>query len=209
VKLVHDLARLYAVPFETKLVKPLLKSLLSCGAVSGGSVALIALGMASPGLQTLVGGGFTGGLAGSTLATSEIFIRHFESGGTLEDFAQKNPPATAATIETSPSNSSRKEEPPKTPSTAEETFKDQESAEHAAVLSDSPTSEPQKPVFDEIYGIGNVYRKRLLSHGIYDISALAALDPERLKVILGQRVSLATARDFISQARTLVNVNSS
>jgi uncharacterized protein (DUF697 family) len=208
-KLVYDLAKLYEMPFESRLVKPLLKSLLSCGAVSGGSVALIALGMASPPLRTLVGGGFSGGLAGSTLATSEIFIRHFESGGTLQDFAQKNPLTAATSTGASSSTSSLTEDPPKSPPVPDQSVEERELAEHAPETPDSQKSEPQKLLFDEIYGIGTVYRGRLVSHGIHNLHALAALDPEELKVILGPRVSLTTARDFISQAKTFLNINSS
>jgi hypothetical protein len=35
------------------------------------------------------------------------------------------------------------------------------------------------------------------------------MNPEELKSILGSRVSLATARDFIAQAKSLANINSS
>jgi uncharacterized protein (DUF697 family) len=209
VKLVHDLARIYETPFESRLVKPLLTSLLSCGVVSGGSVALIALGMASPPLRTLVGGGLSGGMAGTTLATSEIFIRHFENGGSLEDFAHKNPLITAPSSGASSSTSTRTEDPLQPFLIEDQTFEDRKSPNLAPVPSDPQTAESKMLEFHDIFGIGTVYSNRLFSHGIHDMHALAALDPQGLKEILGQRVSLATASDFIRQARTLVTLNSS
>ena len=87
VKLVHSLAKHYDVPFKENVARSLLASLLS-----GASSTLLARGLASfakavPVLGTLAGGG---GIAVSsasvTYATGEVFIQHFESGGTLLDF---------------------------------------------------------------------------------------------------------------------------
>ena len=87
VKLVHSLAKHYDVPFKDNAARSLLASLLS-----GASTTLLARGLASlakavPGLGTLAGGG---GIAVSsasvTYAVGEVFIQHFESGGTLLNF---------------------------------------------------------------------------------------------------------------------------
>lgn len=168
VKLVHDLAQLYEVPFEPGFAKPLLASLLSCGAVSGGGLLLMGLGMTVPGLKTLVGGGYSASLAGTTLATSEIFIRHFEAGGNLSNFNATVPGAS----------------------------------DEAGSVGLSSTD------LERIYGIGATYHGRLRSAGITDFAALAALQPEVVKQILGSRVSLSTARDFIAQAKVLAQLNS-
>lgn len=350
IKLVHDLARLYELPFESKIAKPLFMSLLSCGAVSFGGIALMSLGMSVPGLNTLVGAGFSGSMAGITLATSEIFIRHFEAGGTLADFDPTATPPAAATQPSSSSIPSAESEQlervrslaaeplevasPLNPEQLEDTstidqglittdegpsitdhvsdFPDQRlstraqqetvnssgsgqqrslslslkqestptassipdqvqpeassmhdqghpqgssthdqghpegsstqeldkphrpSVQHAAYsvpvntqAEDSPetplnstasfrAAEPEvsKPDtaladLDRISGIGVVYVRRLREAGLMDCSSLAALKPDALRQILGPRVSLASARDFISQAKALSRVNSS
>ena len=331
VKLVHDLSHLYGVPFESSMAKPLLASLLSCGAVSGGGLALMGLGLTFPGLRILIGGGFSGSLAGTTLATSEIFIRHFEAGGTMVDFdphtaqlppaapvqapsslpqaeedqpqspvtpavpvqqhpsPQQGPPTAepptseppTAELQSTNSKSSAQEsieqkptelEPSQTPSAEPQSAEPQSTepnsthlqqadlqssdatgndstlvglfiteppitetstAEPAVIASsrvdssliDTSTPAPSIPINSEptnsssvelplsdlerIYGIGNIYANRLIAVGINNFSALAALKPERLRQILGQRVSLASARDFIAQAKTMAQMNSS
>jgi uncharacterized protein (DUF697 family) len=87
VKLVHGLAKHYDVPFKENIARSLLASLLS-----GASSTLLFRGLASlakavPVLGTLAGGG---GIAVSsasvTYAVGEVFIQHFESGGTLLNF---------------------------------------------------------------------------------------------------------------------------
>jgi uncharacterized protein (DUF697 family)/predicted flap endonuclease-1-like 5' DNA nuclease len=248
VKLVHDLSHLYGVPFESGMAKPLLTSLLSCGAVSGGGLALMGLGLTIPGLRTLIGGGFSGSLAGTTLATSEIFIRHFEAGGTMADFdphpaqlapapapssppqaeadlsQSPAPPAVAVEQHPSPQPASPIAEPPitETLTTGSGTVG---SSLVDSSLTNSSTSDQLKPIdlptpdaeasesplcdLERIYGIGTTYRDRLFAAGIKDFAALAVLKPEALRQILGQRVSLASARDFIAQAKSMAEVNSS
>lgn len=209
VKLVQDLAHLYAVPFESGMVKPLLASFLSGGAVSGGGLLLMGLGLTIPGLGTLVGGGFAGSLAGTTLATSEIFIRHFEAGGTLLDFDPKIaqlPPATSLPVPSSSPRVGEEVPSPPPPAVAAET---QNSPQESPIEADpKPTDQPGSDLA-RIYGIGAIYRDRLFASGIMDFASLASLQPEALKAILGQRVSTATARDFIAQAKSLAQMNSS
>ncbi len=87
VKLVHSLAKHYDVPFKENVARSLLASLLS-----GASSTLLARGLASlakavPGLGTLAGsGGIAVSSASVTYAVGEVFIQHFESGGTLLNF---------------------------------------------------------------------------------------------------------------------------
>jgi predicted flap endonuclease-1-like 5' DNA nuclease/uncharacterized protein (DUF697 family) len=272
IKLVHDLAHLYEVPFESKIAKPLLTSLLSCGGVSFGGIALMSLGLSVPGLRTLVGGGFSGSLAGTTLATSEIFIRHFEAGGTLTDFdpviappaspatqistastptadseqletasgADGNPreavslldtvnpePAISPDEQSSATLSSQQEAQPVVSGLQEDRQTEQSSTQDQdqQLLSRVPLHSPLSTIgkgkpeashppqivadLDKISGIGPVYLGRLNKAGVSDSITLAALQPDALKQILGARVSLATARDFISQAKALSRVNSS
>jgi predicted flap endonuclease-1-like 5' DNA nuclease/uncharacterized protein (DUF697 family) len=314
VKLVHDLAHLYGVTFTSRMVKPLLTSLLSSGAVSGGGLMLIGLGQSIPGFRTLIGGGFSGSLAGSTLATSEIFIHHFEAGGTLVDVhtntvqlpqvpptpappsnpqAEEQPqslPTPSASVEQQPSPQDKPSftepqptellitdlqsteaqsteisitdlqpteaqatepqpielattelQPTGPQATAHESIQststrlklntqDPGDLENASLtFPGSETDEPSSPSLttpyqstivdsgakgvqlsdlERIYGIGVIYAKRLIAAGITDFSALAELKPEVVKRILGPRVSLASARDFIAQAKVMALENS-
>lgn len=326
IKMVHDLAHLYELPFEAKMAKPLLTSLLSCGAVSFGGIALMSLGMSVPGLGTLVGAGFSGSLAGTTMATSEIFIRHFEAGGTLADFdpsaaspasATQAPPSSIPSHPDRPATASgpavdlpegasllraaQLEGPPPADqglSTADPGSSATDSGSHPPDQAfstpahqdpdlshgsgeDSPMSlnttqdppsiaagipdqgqpegestqnldKPQRPSGQDtvgskpvenqseglpqtalnnttvtavssqasatataladiiqISGIGPVYVRRLREAGFTDCPSLVALKPDALRQILGPRVSLASARDFISQAKALSLGNSS
>lgn len=215
VKLVHDLAKLYNVPFQTRIALPLLSSLLSGCVVTGGGVLLISIGKAIPGLGTLVGGGLTGGLAGTTLATSEIFIRHFEAGGALSDFVLYPPdpfvkPVSASLINTDPATEAKDlenleltvSEPRHSRETDETPPAD---AANPMTGDDRTVPAPQRdPALDKIYGMGPVYMGRLKSFGIVDLETLVNLEPDKLREILGARVSLATANDFLSQARSLL-----
>jgi uncharacterized protein (DUF697 family)/predicted flap endonuclease-1-like 5' DNA nuclease len=218
VKLVHDLAKLYNVPFQTRIARPLLSSLLSGCAVTGGGVLLIAIGKAIPGLGTLVGAGLTGSLAGTTLATSEIFIRHFEAGGTLSDFVSSPPdpfvkPVSASLINTKPATEAKDLESLELsyaePRLSRETD-DMPPADAANPMTGDSGSLPEAqrdPPLDKIYGMGPVYMARLKSYGIDDLETLVNLKADKLREILGARVSLATANDFLSQARALIQAN--
>jgi len=87
VKLVHGLAKLYEVPFKDNLARSLVASLLSGASSVIGVLGLASLAKTIPVLGSLAGGGGVAVTAASvTLATGEVFTRHFESGGTLLDF---------------------------------------------------------------------------------------------------------------------------
>lgn len=254
VKLVHKLAHLYGVPFESRIAKPLLVSLLSCCAVSVGGIVLMGVGITIPALRTLVGGGFVGSLAGTTLAISEIFIRHFEAGGTLLNFDPNIallPPQTSSQSsvpfppevpdrapgkeESTPTSFQGPQEPLASqcdpvslvssseplvemlnaPSRLEKTTEQQELPQQSRPSSSGPESsgidqsEAQPDDLADIYGIGAIYRDRLFAVGVRDFASLAALKPEALRQILGSRVSLASARDFVAQAKSRLPFNSS
>lgn len=65
----------------------------------------------------------------------------------------------------------------------------------------SSRAEDSRPV-DEVLGIGPVYRSRLESNGIMDITQLAAAEPSRVANIL--QVSEPRAQSFITQAQSLL-----
>ncbi|MEB3318581.1 MAG: DUF697 domain-containing protein [Cyanobacteriota bacterium] len=215
VKLVHDLAKLYNVPFQTRIARPLLSSLLSGCAVTGGGVLLIAVGKSIPGLGTLVGGGLTGGLAGTTLATSEIFIRHFEAGGTLNDFVSPptelfEKPVSANPINTEPTTKVKDQENLErkvlVPYVSKE-IAEMSPADAANSMTVGHGTVPplqRESALDKIYGMGPVYIGRLKSYGIDDLDTLVELEADKLREILGGRVSLATVNGFLSQARALI-----
>jgi uncharacterized protein (DUF697 family) len=85
VKMLGKLAELYHVPFDAKMVRPLIVTL-----VSGGSGWL--LGGLTANLIKAIGGFALALIAqppmasASCWATGRVFIMHFESGGTLLDF---------------------------------------------------------------------------------------------------------------------------
>lgn len=85
--LLRSLAAHYEVEFDDSDTKPLLTAL-----VSGSLPVLGVLGLSSfvkviPGVGSLVGSASVGVLAGAvTYAVGQVFVMHFEAGGTLEDF---------------------------------------------------------------------------------------------------------------------------
>ena len=77
------------MPFKENIAKSLVAALLS-----GASSVLLIKGLASlakaiPVLGTLASGSIAISGASVTYAVGEVFIRHFESGGTLLDFDPK------------------------------------------------------------------------------------------------------------------------
>lgn len=89
--LLRSLCKHYAVDFDEQLGKGMVSAL-----VSGSVPVLTVLGLSSfakliPGIGTVGGGLSMTVLAGATLyATGQVFIRHFEAGGTLQDFDSKH-----------------------------------------------------------------------------------------------------------------------
>ena len=90
IKMLHALARLYRVPFSENLGKSLIVSLVGGIMPTSTAMTLASLAKAIPGLGTATGmisvsvqGGAT------TYAIGNVFMQHFESGGTLLDFDPK------------------------------------------------------------------------------------------------------------------------
>ena len=231
VKMIHDLSKLYKVSFSNREVRPVLISLLSGCAVSGSGIVLISIGMAVPGLGSLIGGGLAGTLSGSTLATGEIFIRHFEAGGTLENIQHSQIPMLPSSAapplthmgdrshETDDSNQNATIVVDKTYDSIAPDITNQPASNQAepvtASFNSEPSSSSDNPSVPEkinvirIYGIGSTYQRRLHLAGIDDCEELSRLDPEALCRILGQRVTIDLANDYLSQARALIKDNSS
>ncbi len=89
--LLRSLSRHYGVDFDEKTGNTILTSL-----VSGSLPVLTVLGLSSfakiiPGIGTIGGSIGVTTLAGCIIyATGQVFIRHFETGGTFEDFNSKH-----------------------------------------------------------------------------------------------------------------------
>ncbi len=83
-KMLHHLAKLYDLPFSRSLAKDLLRTL------AGGIASRAAVPMAIkviPGINVLFGStGMAAIGSASTYAVGKTFKRHFDEGGTLEDF---------------------------------------------------------------------------------------------------------------------------
>lgn len=186
VKLVHGLAGLYGVPFKLKAARSLLASLLSGMSAALAGRALASLAKAVPGLGALAGGGgLSASLAGVTYVTGQVFIRHFEAGGSLSDLdAQAVRALPRRELES-------RESPAGTPVEA--------SVETAAPDVPPGGSNP----LEEVRGIGPVYANRLRAAGVADLAGLAALSPDEVRGIIGRRVSADAARDWIAQAAAL------
>jgi uncharacterized protein (DUF697 family) len=90
-KMIHSLSNLYGVPFSSQFAKAVLASLTGSVAVDGiGRVGLGSLLKLVPGVGHIAGALAMPGVAWAATSTvGQIFIRHFESGGTLLDLNLK------------------------------------------------------------------------------------------------------------------------
>lgn len=87
-KMLADVSKIYGVPFEESRVKAVIGSLLGfivpqsvCSAVVGSFMKVI------PGVGSLVGAPIMALFSGAAAwAVGNVFIQHFESGGTFLDF---------------------------------------------------------------------------------------------------------------------------
>jgi uncharacterized protein (DUF697 family) len=87
VKMLEEVARLYRVPFDRKMVRPLIVALIS------GTGGWFLAGMAASLVRAIPGGGLVLSIltepalaTASCWATGRVFVLHFESGGTFLDF---------------------------------------------------------------------------------------------------------------------------
>lgn len=89
-KMLHSLANHYRVPFSENLGKSLIVSLVGGVMPTSTAMTLASLVKAVPGLGTATGMVSVTILGGATTyAIGQVFIQHFESGGTLLDFDPK------------------------------------------------------------------------------------------------------------------------
>lgn len=89
-KMLHSLASHYRVPFSENLGKSLIVSLVGGIMPTSTAMTLASLVKAVPGLGTATGMVSVTVLGGATTyAIGQVFIQHFESGGTLLDFDPK------------------------------------------------------------------------------------------------------------------------
>jgi uncharacterized protein (DUF697 family) len=87
VKMLHDMAKVYGVPFRANMVRPLIVALLSGGTSCALAPPAASLMKTIPVVGTLAGILTLPALAAaSCYATGRVFIQHFESGGTFLDF---------------------------------------------------------------------------------------------------------------------------
>jgi predicted flap endonuclease-1-like 5' DNA nuclease len=198
VKLVHGLAGHYGVPFKASLAQSLLASLLSGASATLVARALASLAKAVPGLGSLAGGGAAVSFASVTYAVGAVFIRHFESGGSLLDFdSQKTQPLFRQALLAGPAVAV-------TPAEAETPADD---APPAVQPTDPGRGEPAAPGGDwlqTIRGIGPVYAEKLKAAGITRYAELAALSPGQVRDAIGRNpVSGENLGAWIEQAAAL------
>lgn len=83
-KMLFHLARVYDIPFSRSLAKDLLTTM--AGGVASRAAIPVAIKMI-PGIGSLFGSaGMAAMGSASTYAVGKVFKKHFEEGGTLEDF---------------------------------------------------------------------------------------------------------------------------
>jgi uncharacterized protein (DUF697 family) len=86
-KMLHSLANHYGVPFKKELGLSLTISLISGTLGVGTAIGLASLAKAFLGIGTVAGSISVPILAGAmTYAVGRMFVRHFERGGTLQNF---------------------------------------------------------------------------------------------------------------------------
>ena len=89
-KMLHNLAKLYRVPFSENLGKSLIMALVGGVMPTSTAITLASFAKAIPGLGTATGMVSVSVLGGATTyAIGSVFTQHFETGGTLLDFDPK------------------------------------------------------------------------------------------------------------------------
>ncbi|MDC0667991.1 YcjF family protein [Nannocystis radixulma] len=88
IKMIKELSNLYGVTFREDIVKKLLASLLSgVAGVGAGTVVAVSFSKLIPGVGSAIGAALAPVTVGAiTYATGNVFVMHFEAGGTLLDF---------------------------------------------------------------------------------------------------------------------------
>jgi len=137
IKLVHGLAGQFGVPFKESLGRSVIFSLLSGGTSVAAVMGLGSLAKAVPVLGTLGGSASVGISAGAiTYAVGEVFIKHFESGGTLLTFnAQKTREAFEDKVKEGMDVARKLKKNVKPEDTAESTVMDETTSEETGTVS--------------------------------------------------------------------------
>lgn len=87
IDMAHSLCKIYEVPFKEKLVRSLLTSLVSGASAVIAMTGLSSLAKAVPGLGSIAGAaGVSATAATITYATGKVLTKHFEIGGTIDNF---------------------------------------------------------------------------------------------------------------------------
>lgn len=87
IDMAHSLCKIYDVPFKEKLVRSLLTSLVSGAGVIVAMTGLASLAKAVPVLGSIAGAaGLSATSAAVTYATGKVLTKHFETGGTIDNF---------------------------------------------------------------------------------------------------------------------------
>lgn len=90
IKMVHSLCKLYEVPFVENRVKIIVASLIGGSIPVFGTIGLSSGAKLIPGIGTLLGSGVVSTTGGAlTYSVGKVFVKHFESGGTLLTFDTK------------------------------------------------------------------------------------------------------------------------
>lgn len=83
----HSLCKIYDVPFKEKLVRSLLTSLVGSAGMAAALAGLASLAKAVPVLGSISGAAAMSATAAAvTYATGKVLTKHFEMGGTFENF---------------------------------------------------------------------------------------------------------------------------
>ncbi len=91
-KMVRDLASVYSIKSEEKVIRSLVATVLGSLAPTVLSTSLVGSSLKLiPGYGSLLGSASVSAFsAAATYAIGKVFVRHFENGGTLKNFSAKN-----------------------------------------------------------------------------------------------------------------------
>ncbi|MDB6054313.1 MAG: hypothetical protein JWN25_1836 [Verrucomicrobiales bacterium] len=86
-KMLADLSKIYGIKFAQNRAKSLIATTIGSVGAVGGVAGIASMAKLIPGVGQLLGIAIAPGAAGAaTYAIGQVFIKHFESGGTFLDF---------------------------------------------------------------------------------------------------------------------------
>lgn len=86
-KMLSDLSKIYGIKFAHNRAKSLIATTIGSVGAVGGVAGIASMAKLIPGVGQLLGMALAPGAAGAaTYAIGQVFIKHFESGGTFLDF---------------------------------------------------------------------------------------------------------------------------